>query len=396
MGYKKAFIYCACLFSAGIIFQFIAGDLDPSFLRYPWGTIGAALYVYLLFVFNYSADRYPRLHKFYDRYACVASLASMVMITVLFGLVRQDVHRTGLLSALGFTRMTASWPFNILLIYFTTTLGLNLVEDLYHFRQRKPVLMLLHSCVFVVLLAGIFGSGDKVRVRVSAQQNEPTDTGTHEGKPYLLPFTITLHAFSMEEYPAKIHMVDTLSGSTSEAHITLERAGERGNLGEWEIKAERCYETAVPDSAGFRELEHIGAAPALRLHALNRRTKRQASGWVSCGSFLFDPSYLMVDDRYALFMPPRTAKHYLSDISVRDERGKIHPFRITVNHPARMGSWYIYQAGYDTRRGRWSTSSVFECVHDSWYQAVRIALWLLLLTGAWILFAAGDRRGNAR
>ena len=108
MGYKKAFIYCACLFSAGIIFQFIAGDLDPSFLRYPWGAIGAALYVYLLFVFNYSADRYPRLHKFYDRYACVASLASMVMITVLFGLVRQDVHRTGLLSALSFTRMTAS------------------------------------------------------------------------------------------------------------------------------------------------------------------------------------------------------------------------------------------------------------------------------------------------
>jgi hypothetical protein len=65
---------------------------------------------------------------------------------------------------------------------------------------------------------------------------------------------------------------------------------------------------------------------------------------------------------------------------------------IAVNHPATVGSWKIYQSGYDSDRGRWSTLSVLECVKDAWYMPVYVALWLILGAGVWMLFHGWNMR----
>ena len=62
------------------------------------------------------------------------------------------------------------------------------------------------------------------------------------------------------------------------------------------------------------------------------------------------------------------------------------------NQPARVGSWRIYQVGYDTARGRWSAISVLECVRDPWYAIAQAALWLMLAAGAAMFVTAGGRR----
>ncbi|MDO5488132.1 MAG: hypothetical protein Q4F42_06595, partial [Rikenellaceae bacterium] len=165
-GYKRAFARCALLFVAGTALQIIFGDIDNSFLRYPWGLIIAINYLYLLVLIHFQTDRWPWLKRLYDGYACVSALASMVVVTIIFGLTRQDPAMEGLIGLLGFSRMTSSWPFNILLLYFTTTTGLAVVDDLHHWRQRRLAAVLSHLAVFVVLVAGVFGSGDKQRVNV--------------------------------------------------------------------------------------------------------------------------------------------------------------------------------------------------------------------------------------
>ena len=127
-GYKRAFARCALLFVAGTALQIIFGDIDNSFLRYPWGLIIAINYLYLLVLIHFQTDRWPWLKRLYDGYACVSALASMVVVIIIFGLTRQDPATEGLIGLLGFSRMTSSWPFNILLLYFTTTTGLAVVD----------------------------------------------------------------------------------------------------------------------------------------------------------------------------------------------------------------------------------------------------------------------------
>ena len=136
----------------------------------------------------------------------------------------------------------------------------------------------------------------------------------------------------------------------------------------------------------------MGAAPAVYVTAENIASGVRHEGWVSCGSHIFEPSYLLLGDRYAVAMPRREAKRYLSRITVTESDGRRENCDVEVNRPARVGSWRIYQVGYDTARGRWSAISVLECVRDPWYAIAQAALWLMLAAGAAMFVTAGGRR----
>ena len=400
-GYKRAFLRCLLLFVVGVVLQCVVGDFDNGFLRYPWGLILAVNYLYLLILLHFQRDKWRWVNRLSDHYASVSALGSMVLITILFGLTRQDVSTEGLVGLLGFSRMTSSWPFNLLLFYFTTTVGLTVVEDLHHWRQRNLAAMMSHVAVFVVLTCGMFGSADKMRVTVNAHLERPVAEGIDsKGVSQTLPFAITLKEFAMEEYSPKLYLLDTHQESSSEDFLLVEDAAAKGEIDGWQLRVERLIDMAgrMPDSDEWREMIHTGAAPAVYLSATNTATGATYSGWVSCGSHIFEPSYLRLGERYAVAMPRRDAKRYLSRVDVEQMSGERKRFDIEVNHPARVGAWRIYQVGYDTARGRWSSISVLECVKDGWYSAIHISLWLMLSAGVVMFVTAGgrslSRKGN--
>ena len=392
---------CLLLFVVGVVLQCVVGDFDNGFLRYPWGLILAVNYLYLLILLHFQRDKWRWVNRLSDHYASVSALGSMVLITILFGLTRQDVSTEGLVGLLGFSRMTSSWPFNLLLFYFTTTVGLTVVDDLHHWRQRNLAAMMSHVAVFVVLTCGMFGSADKMRVTVNAHLERPVAEGIDsKGVSQTLPFAITLKEFAMEEYSPKLYLLDTQQESSSEDFLLVEDAAAEGEIDGWQLRVERLIDMAgrMPDSDEWREMIHTGAAPAVYLSATNTATGATYSGWVSCGSHIFEPSYLRLGERYAVAMPRRDAKRYLSRVDVEQMSGERKRFDIEVNHPARVGAWRIYQVGYDTARGRWSSISVLECVKDGWYSAIHISLWLMLSAGVVMFVTAGgrslSRKGN--
>lgn len=393
-GYKRAFIRCLLLFVVGIVLQCIVGDFDNGFLRYPWGLILAVNYLYLLILLHSQRSKWRWVNHLSDHYASVSALGSMVIMTIIFGLTRQDASTEGLVGLLGFSRMTSSWPFNLLLLYFTTTVGLAVVDDLHHWRQRGLAAMMSHVAVFVVLTCGMFGSADKMRVTVNAHLERPTVEGVDAtGVSQTLPFAITLKEFVMEEYSPKLYLLDTKMESSSEDFLSVDDAKAEGNIDGWHLAVERSLDMAgrMPDSEEWIEMVHTGAAPAVYLKATNPATSESYSGWVSCGSHIFEPSYLRLGERYAVAMPRRDAKRYLSRVDVEQMTGERQRFDVEVNHPARIGAWRIYQVGYDTARGRWSSVSVLECVKDGWYSAIHIALWLMLSAGVVMFVTAGGR-----
>ena len=394
-GYKRAFLRCALLFVAGTTLQMAFGDVNNGFLRYPWGLIIAINYVYLLVLIHFQQERWPWLKRLSDHYACISSLAAMIVMTIIFGLTRQDPATEGLIGAVGFSRMTSSWPFNILLLYFTTTTGLAVMDDLHHLRRRRVAAVMSHLAVFVVLVAGIFGSGDKLRVSITTQLDKAVHVGLDRaGRQTQLPFAVTLKEFLMDEYPPKLYILNTATETSSRDFLSVEEVGATAVVDGWELTAVQYLDMAgrMPEQSDYLEMNHVGAAPAVYVRAKNSRSGEQREGWVSCGSFIFEPSYLFIADNLAVAMPRREAKRYLSRVEVLNEKGEKENFNIEVNHPAKIGSWHIYQVGYDTSRGRWSTISVLECVRDGWYSAVHIALWTMLAAGVVMFVTAGGRK----
>lgn len=398
-GCKRAFLRCALLFVVGTTLQLAVGDIDSSLLHYPWGLILAVNYLYLLVVAYAMRNRWRWLRQLGDDKACLSSLAAFGAIVIVFGLTRQDPAREGLVGALGFSRMTSSWPFNLLLFYFMTTLGIRTVSDIHHLRDRRMAAVLTHLGVFVLLVAGTFGSGDTVRCMVTTRVGTPVSIGRDDaGHEVRLPFALTLDDFSIEEYPPKLYLLDTRRESSSREFLSVEADGAEAVIGDWRIRAEHSLDMAgrLPEESDWRAMKHVGAAPAVYASAENTVTGERFSGWVSCGSHIFEPSYLMLDDGMAVAMPRREAKRYLSRVNIMEEGGIRRDVEIEVNHPARVGSWRVYQVGYDTSKGRWSDTSVLECIRDPWYGAAHLALWMLLAAGVVMFVTAGGRRIGVR
>ncbi|MBE6181604.1 MAG: cytochrome c biogenesis protein ResB [Rikenellaceae bacterium] len=386
------FLHCACLFGVGVLLQLLIGDLDNRFFAHPRGMILAFNYLYLLILAYIFEDKIPIFRQLRLGNTATAALSSMVIIIVLFGLIRQDGNTAGVVGVLGFTRMTSSWPFNLLLFYFLTTLGLATIHNWHHLRHQKVASLLAHSAVFIALTAAWFGSGDKVRVKITTWLDQPVYKGlTADGREYELPFAVTLQRFSMEEYPPKLYIYDIDNKRLSRDFLASE---ERvGIVDDWELRITQHLSEAgcMPNDSIYRTMRHVGTMPALYVVARNVASGRSVEGWVSCGSHLFLAASLDLDNNRQLVMPAPEPKYYLSQITVTDAENVSRRFDVAVNRPAKFGAWQIYQVGYDTSRGRWSTSSVLECVRDGWYPIVHTALWLILAAGVAMFITAGGR-----
>ena len=391
-SYKNLIGRCAVLFSAGTALQFLVGPVNPSFLAYPWGIVLAVNYLYVLILLYCQADKWKWVKKWYDRPACIVSLASLLVLSILFGLIRQDASTHGLGGMLGFTDMTSSWILNFFLIHFMTVMGLKSIDDVWHWKKRNLSVIVFHVAVFVVLANGIFGSGDKIRVKIAASIGNPVHVGmAHDGRQVELPFVLRLQDFTLDEYPPRIHRVaDNL---LSKEFVVVEGERNEGVLVSWQVEYLEYLDMAGrlhPDSA-YISMQHVGATTAVLVKATHSETRQEVRGWVSCGSHIFDGSALSLPDGSSLVMPRREVKKYLSSVELETKEGKKH-LEIAVNHPATIGSWKIYQSGYDSDRGRWSTLSVLECVKDAWYMPVYVALWLILAAGVWMLFHGWNMR----
>ena len=79
--------------------------------------------------------------------------------------------------------------------------------------------------------------------------------------------------------------------------------------------------------------------------------------------------------------PPR----YLSTVEITEPDGKKTTSDISVNHPANLGAWKIYQSGFNNTHGRQPTVSILECVRDGWYTAIHICMWMILIASGFLL-----------
>ena len=256
-GCKRAFIRCGLLFTAGAALQFICGNADPSWLRYPLGLILAVNYIYIMVLLSAKSDKWKWVRQLSDHHASVSSLACMLVMTLVFGLTHQDGSTSGLAGALGFRAMSTSWPFCLMLLYFITVLGMRAIEEVRHWRRHPLMTTAIHCSVFVVLAAAFFGSGDKEKIRIVTHVGEPVHAGIspQTGQKAALPFFVTLEEFVMETYPdgePKMYLSRIIISDNKGDQNHQVQVNHPARKGCWKI-----YQTGYDRKAGCSTLECV-------------------------------------------------------------------------------------------------------------------------------------------
>lgn len=113
----------------------------------------------------------------------------------------------------GIERITMSWPFILLFLYFLFVLGFVTLKRIVSFRWRDVPFMLNHVGLFITLLAAILGNGDLRRLRMTVPLENPEWRASDEKNEMIeLPLAIELRSFTIDEYPPKLMLIDNTTG----------------------------------------------------------------------------------------------------------------------------------------------------------------------------------------
>lgn len=400
--YKEGAMIGAGLLITGFLLQASIGKIEWDWVAFPVNLIVLFLFLILLGGMH-ALRRRVYLFSWLSHYtAAVSSLCWVVGMTVLMGLIRQTPSHydiDGWEGVLGFSQMLSSWPFVLLYIWMTLTLGMTILRAGFPLRWRRVPFLLNHVGLFVALVAATLGNADLQRLRMATflgkaewrAQNEVTQEIVE------LPLAVELNKFTIDEYPPKLMLIDNATGKVlpegAPVHLLLEEGVENGVLQDWEVAITQSLpeaaSVATEDTVKFTPFQSMGATYAVHLKAVNTKTREERSGWVSCGSFMFPYKALRLNDRVSLVMPEREPQRFASDVTLYTESGVQTQGTIEVNKPFELEGWKIYQLSYDETKGKWSDVSVFELVRDPWLPYVYIGIGMMIL-GAVCLFTTAN------
>ncbi len=402
-GYREGATIAAGLLLTGILLQGSVGKIDWELLSWPVNIILLLVYIIVLVMVSGLSGRIYLFRWLGSYAAAVTSLAAVVVMTVIMGLIRQTGPQTvsGVAPWLGFSQMLSAWPFALLFTWLITVLGLTAFRHLYPFRWRNIPFLLNHLGLFVAVVAAVLGNADLQRLKMTTVVGKAEWRAYDEaGQQSELPLAIELQHFTIDEYPPKLMLIDNGTGKVlpegKPEHLLLGSGEQEGQLADWRIRVVRqmaeSARVATEDTVKFVAFHSIGATYAVYIEADNRLTGVRREGWVSCGSFLFPYKALRLDEQVSLVMPEREPQRFASDVKLYTQSGRKLEAVIEVNRPLTVEGWKVYQLSYDESKGKWSDISVFELVRDPWLPLVYSGIWMLIAGAVWMFVTASKRK----
>jgi hypothetical protein len=256
-----------------------------------------------------------------------------------------------------------------------------------------------HIGLFIFLFAAGYGTSDIKRYVMYVEENAevPEWRVYSENKNVLeLPIAIKLNDFTLDEYEPKLAVIDRKSGKAipeeTPDYFQIDKRIMQGEIANYSITVDSFLMEAVRNSdSSYTQVPMPGSCPAALVTIEDSQTGFKKTGWVCCGNYaqLYMP--ITINDKFSLVMTRPEAKRFASDIEVITADGKKIKTILEVNKPLKVGSWTIYQYGYDNDAGKASLYSSFELVYDPWLNAVYVGIGLFAM-GCLCLFWIGSRK----
>jgi hypothetical protein len=393
-GYSEYILIGGGLTFTGIMLQITVGAIDWSLASFPANVLLLCLFMAVIVVMHLMRKRVYFFRCLSESRMAVVALSFVAVLTFIMGMIRQDGASSCMAPhfTLGFKNMLHAWWFVLPYVWLTLCLGLTAMRRTFPFHLRDIPFMLNHWGLFIVLVCATLGSADIQQLTIQAYPQKPEWRAVDDnGMIHELPLAIELQQFTMEEYPARVMIVDNNSGEALPKNkpqmMTTDDAD--GKILEWQIKIEKYLDYSAPmetkDTTRYVRWGSSGATEAALVTAINTQTHQKRRGWISCGSYLFPFHVLTLDKSNSLVMAEREPKKFSSLVKVYTKNEDVYIDSIMVNKPLDVMGWKIYQLDYDKEKGRWSELSVFKLVKDPWLPIVYTGLFMML-AGAVFIF----------
>lgn len=291
--------------------------------------------------------------------------------------------------------MTSNWSFVLLYAMTLLSLGVVTFRRLLRFHVKDTPFVLQHFGLWLLLLAAGLGYADMERYIMYVNEGE-TQWRVYgaSGEVKELPIAIKLNDFDMDVYPPKLAIINRESGAVqpegAPEYFQIDPDLIYGSLDGWQIEIDEYIHKAVRGAdSSYREVPMPGATPAAKVKAV--KDGRELSGWICGGNQMQTYMTMPIDKQLSFVMTPSEPRKFVSDVEVYTEQGDVAAAQIIVNKPLRIGSWQIYQYGYDNNAGALSSYSSFELVYDPWLIPIYIGI-LFLMLGSLCMVVQGRSR----
>jgi len=400
-GYSEYNLIGVGLIATGLMLQFSVGAIDWSLISFPANIVMLCLFIALLITMNALKSKVYLFRALSEVRTAVVSISFVAALTLIMGLIKQDGQQISLGEhfSIGLNNMLHAWWFVLPFIWMTICLGMTALRRTFPFRTKNIPFMLNHWGLFIALTCATLGNADIQQLTMQTFPGKAEWRATDDnGMMHELPLAIELQQFSIEQYPARIMIIDNQFGKAQPEKkpqlLTTEE--KRGIILDWQIELRKYYEYAAPvemnDSVKYVRWGSSGATDAALVTATNIKTHMTKSGWISCGSYLFPFNTLKLSNGYSLVMAEREPKKFSSAVKVytRDER--VIKDTIEVNKPLNVMGWKVYQLDYEKEKGRWSEASIFKLVKDPWLPSVYVGIFMMLAGAVCLFIRKNDNR----
>lgn len=386
-GYSESITVVTGILVIGFALQITIGPFDFYLLAYPVNIIAGTS---LIAICGYTGI-FCRKKSFTQWISgiplSVSLIGALILLTIIMGSILQVKESQ---NPYGVDAMTSNWAFILIYILILVSLGITIFKRLRIFNVKDYAFVLNHTGLWLFMAASGLGYADMERYIMHVREGE-TEWRVYDGEGNIkeLPVAILLNDFDMDVYPPKLALIDRTTGEVQPkekpALFQIDPDITKSNLQGWHIEVEEYIHHAIRNSdSTYREMPMPGATPAVKIRASKNDTIHE--GWISAGNQAQLPETLPVDNRFSMVMTVAEPRIFRSDIIVYTADGVSKHKVIEVNSPLSVGSWNIYQHGYDNTAGRLSAYSSFELVYDPWIIPVYIGIFMLMagsLTMLW-------------
>ncbi|MFI3286608.1 MAG: cytochrome c biogenesis protein ResB [Rikenellaceae bacterium] len=394
-GYAESIVIVVGIILIGSFLQLSIGSFDFFLLANPVN-IFTGLALFLISILLGILFRNSSLTKWISGTPLSVSLIlAMLSLSIIMGLTPQVAEGVETNMLLGFDSMTTSWPLILIYLFTLISLGSLIFRRIKTFKINDTPFMLNHIGLYIILFAAGLGYADMERYVMYVSEGE-TQWRVYDAEKNVkeLPIAINLIDFDMDVYPPKLAIIDRESGAVQPIekpqYFQIDTDIKESKLCDYDIKIIDYIHNAVRSSdSTYREVPMPGSTPAIEIEVSTEESTIR--GWVSAGSISQAYMTLPLNESQSVVMTQAEPRKFISHVEVYSQDGDNIDAEIVVNSPLRVGSWMIYQYGYDNTMGRLSTYSSFELVYDPWLTPIYLGV-ILMMLGAVTMIAQGRNR----
>jgi hypothetical protein len=212
---------------AGFAVQLTLGGFNIAAIASPVNLfLGAAMVLVCVAMAMFADTRFVAWFTGVPMAVCLIS--ALGALALIMGLTPQGATPAGgmarVSARLGFNSMTSSWPFVLVYLALLMSLGGLVARRVAGFRWRDWGFYLNHVGLWLALFAAGLGYADIERYIVKVDEGATVTVGTDPATshPVMLPASVMLHDFTMEEYPpARLGARPMPKYFASEVELTL-------------------------------------------------------------------------------------------------------------------------------------------------------------------------------